>query len=124
MAEYADLIGRPFKYGGRPPGRELDCYGLVMEYSCRLGVQLPSRQFSEQTNVIATLMSMQMSEWKPCEIAQGAVLLFRVMRVPQHVGVAVSPFEFIHTWEGSGGVVKERLDDWQHRLVGAYRYEG
>lgn len=121
---YEDLIGRPFKYGGRPPSLELDCYGLVVEVSDRLGIVLPQRQFSEHSNVNGALMSMQMDEWQKAPKEVGSVLLFRVMGVAQHVGIIVSPFEFIHTWEGSGGVVTERIDDWERRTVGCYTYRG
>lgn len=122
MLNYRDLIGRPFQYGGRPPMHALDCYGLVIEVSQRLGKSLPERQFSEQGNVIGALMSMQMNEWVESPREIGAVLLFRVMGIPQHVGIIVSPFEFLHTWEGTGGVVTERIDDWERRIVGCYRY--
>ena len=120
--QYEDLIGRPFEYGGRPPQQALDCYGLIIEVSQRLGVELPTRQFAEQGNVIGTLMSMQMDEWVESPREVGAVLLFRIMGIPQHVGIIVSPFEFIHTWESTGGVVTERIDDWEQRIVGCYRY--
>jgi cell wall-associated NlpC family hydrolase len=121
--QYEDLIGRPFEYGARPPSKSLDCYGLVVEVSQRLGKALPVRQFSEQGNVIGALMSMQMDEWEQSPREIGAVLLFRVMGIAQHVGIIVSPFEFIHTWEGTGGVVVERIDNWEQRIVGSYRYK-
>lgn len=120
--EYQDLIGRPFELGGRPPSKGLDCYGLVCEVSSRLGEELPLRQFSENPNVVGALMSMQMDEWEEAPREVGSVLLFRIMGVAQHVGIIVSPFHFLHTWEGSGGVVAERIDDWERRIVGCYRY--
>ncbi len=120
---FEDLIGRPFEYGGRPPSKALDCYGLVVEVSKRMGVELPSRQFSEHPNVIGTLMAMQMDAWEPCERAPGAVLLFRIMGVCQHVGIVISDYRFLHTWEASGGVLSEDIENWERRIAGCYRYK-
>lgn len=123
--EYEDLIGRPFAYGGRPgSSHSLDCYGLVVECAHRMGVALPERQFSENRNIIALLMSAQMSQWQRIENRPGAIVLFKVKGVLQHVGVAIDEFRFIHTWEKSGGVCVERLEDWEKRIEGYYEYAG
>lgn len=124
---YLDLIGRPFKYGGRPddgPNAPLDCYGLVIEVGRRQGVNYPPRSFSKEHRVNAALMASQMNVWKKCEPEPGAVVLFKIRGVACHVGVVVDHDKFIHTWEASGGVVVERLSEWQRRIVGFYRYVG
>lgn len=104
--------------------KQLDCYGLVMEMYKRQGVSLPERQFSEQHDVVGALMSMQMDVWEKCPRQAGCVLLFRIMGAACHIGFMVNPFEFIHTWESTGGVVIEKIDVWEQRIVGAYRYKG
>ena len=122
---FDDLIGIPFQYGARPgESSNLDCYGLVVECHRRLGSALPSRQFAENKNVVAALMSVQMNDWERCERRVGAVILFRIERVLCHVGMVVDEFRFIHTWEKSGGVCLERIEDWEHRIEGYYEYKG
>lgn len=122
--EYVDLLGKPFKYGGRDARYGLDCYGVVVEMSKRVGNQLPERQFSENLDVNHALMATQMDEWTKCECAPGAVVLIRIYRIPCHVGFVINDYQFIHAWEGSGGVVVERIEEWQKRIEGFYRYVG
>jgi cell wall-associated NlpC family hydrolase len=123
--EYADLIGTPFKYGGRPgESRELDCYGLVIECARRMGQILPERQFAERKEVIAFLMATQMDEWQRVDPEPGAIVLFKIRNVASHVGVMIDEFNFLHTWERSGGVCRERIEDWEQRVEGYYRYTG
>ena len=122
-----DLIGRAFKYGGRPddgPDAPLDCYGLVQEVSRRTGVALPDRVFSTKRDIIAVLMGAQMGEWERCEPGVGAVLLIRIKSRLCHVGIQIDEFNFLHTWEASGGVCRESISDWERRIEGYYRYVG
>jgi cell wall-associated NlpC family hydrolase len=124
MIDVDDLIGTPFVYGGRPENdlNGLDCYGLVQEIQSRIGVTLPPRSYSEQQNVNAMMMQMQMQEWEECERKPGAVILFRIRNLASHVGVIVSRSHFAHTWEKAGGVCLERISEWEKRIVGIYRY--
>lgn len=124
--EYDDLIGFPFRYGGRSLEEgALDCYGLVKIMSERNGVALPERSVSEDHNLIHALMASQMNVWKRLPGPQeGAIVLFRVKRRPCHVGYLINEFEFIHTWEDSGGVLVERLSNWERRIEGFYEYVG
>lgn len=51
----------------------------------------------------------------------GDILLFRITRYPQHIGIATDR-GMIHSHLGSPGVVEHGLDAyWKDRLVGAYR---
>lgn len=123
--DYIDLIGTPFKYGGRSlKDGGLDCYGVVVEMSRRNGQMMPERQFSESLDMNHALMACQMDEWVECDRGPGAVILIRICKVPCHVGFALDDYQFIHAWEGSGGVVVERIDEWQKRIEGFYRYVG
>jgi len=123
--DYVDLIGTPFKYGGRSlADGGLDCYGVVVEMGRRTGQQFPERQFSENLAVNHALMACQLDEWVECDRQPGAVVLIRLKKVPCHVGFLIDEYEFLHAWEGTGGVVVERIEDWQKRIEGFYRYVG
>lgn len=121
---YEDLIGKPFKYGARGP-QEYDCWGLVQEMLRRSGIDPIDYGWSEQGAAIQLLMLEAESQqcWQKCEMQEGAVLLFRVGRFVSHVGFAINGTQFIHTWQGVGGVVVENFyQDWHKRLVGCYKY--
>lgn len=122
---YVDLIGTPFKYGGRClQDGGLDCYGVVVEMGRRNGLEFPERQFSENLAINHALMSSQMDEWERCTPQPCAVALIRILSHPCHVGFLIDDYRFIHAWEGSNGVVVERIEDWQKRIEGFYRYVG
>lgn len=118
--------GLPFKYGGRSLEEgHLDCYGVVKVMSERDGVMLPERSVSEDHALIHALMAGQMNAWRQLPGPRpGCVVQFRVKRRPSHVGYMLNEYEFIHAWEGSNGVVIERLCDWEKRIEGFYEYVG
>lgn len=122
---YADLIGKPFEYGGRGP-ETYDCYGLVSELLWRIGQQAPDYHSPTGLKEIAEAMHNATPLWTPCEPGTGALVAIRIptradSRV-SHVGMLLPHGRFIHTWERSGGVTVERLDDWKLRIRGFYRY--
>lgn len=54
----------------------------------------------------------------------GSVVLFRVGRFACHVGYVLPYNKFIHTWEKTGGVCIEPLENWKQRIIGFYEYAG
>jgi len=123
--DYLDILQAPFKYGGRSlSDGGLDCYGVVVEMHRRNGIELPPRQFSENLAVNHALMATQMDEWERCECQPGAVALIRIMGHLCHIGFVINEYEFIHAWEGTTTPVVERIDAWQKRIEGFYRYVG
>lgn len=123
MADYADLIGVPFQYGGRGPDH-YDCYGLVMECARRNGVTLPDFGFADDQAMVAAMMGATLPQWQQVAPQAGAVVLFRVGRYVSHVGYMTSPHHMIHAWKEHGGVCVERIADWQQRIVGFYKHVG
>lgn len=122
---YIDLVGKPFKYGGRSlEDGGFDCYGVVVEMGRRTGQAFPQRQFSESLAINHALMANQMDEWERCDQQAGAIALIRLKKITCHVGFLLNDFQFIHAWEGSNGVVVERIEDWIKRIEGFYRYVG
>lgn len=125
MSELTQYIGIPFKYGGRDR-KELDCYGLVMLlYKEIHGIELPDLTSPTYLNEIAELVDQEKEKgyWEPCELEVGCVLLFNVRGYGSHVGYYLGNDRMIHTWEGTGGVIIERISfSWQNRLVGSYKW--
>jgi cell wall-associated NlpC family hydrolase len=122
MADFSDLIGVPFAYGGRGPDA-LDCYGLVMECARRDGVELPDFGSSENQAEIMAMMLASLPQWREIECRPGAVVFMRVAR-STHVGYMVDANHMLHAWENSGGPTRVRVDEWKHRILGFYEYVG
>ena len=123
MADFSDLVGTPFEYGGRGPD-SLDCYGLVMECARRDGVELPDFGHAKDQPTIMAMMTASLPQWRQIEKRHGAIAFIRVGRYAAHVGYVFGPNHMIHAWEQSGGVTIVRLADWQHRIVGYFEYVG
>jgi cell wall-associated NlpC family hydrolase len=125
--EWKDLIGIPFAYGGRGPDT-FDCYGLVRELHKRMDQDIPDYKSPHDAARITALMMGELRLWEQVEQGVCAVPLIRVTtrsgEINLHVGFMVDRFRMIHTWEDSGGVVVERIEQWQRRILGFYRYVG
>lgn len=133
MIDYTDLLGVKFAYGGRGPD-EYDCYGLLIELHRRQGVEIPDYNSPSDQQLIHDLMDREKSRWVSHEFKgqtgidrsafkPGRVLLFRVGRHVSHVGLIIDPRYFLHIWEGSGQVVRERISSWHHRIMGVYSFD-
>jgi len=125
MADYADLIGTPFKYGGRENSGALDCYGFIMQMLRRDGIEIPDYESPSDGASITAIFVGELRLWEKISTRPGAVHLFRVPG-NLHVGYAIDQDRFVHTWEKTGGVTVERLSEnnWKQRLIGTYKYVG
>lgn len=119
----ADLIGKPFEYGGQGPDR-YDCYGLVREVYRRSGYELPFSLSPSNHTEITVLMAGKMNHFKPIDPVPGAIVGLRVGRLMCHVGILVRQDHILHTWERSGGVIIERISmgAWANRVTGHYEF--
>lgn len=124
MADFSDLVGVPFEYGGRDPAQSLDCYGLVMECARRDGVELPDFGCATDQATIMAMMTASLPQWRQVEQKPGAIAFIRVGRYAAHVGYVFGQHYMIHAWEHSGGVTIVRLADWQHRILGFFEHVG
>lgn len=124
MDNFSDLLGTPFKYGGRGDGF-YDCYGLIMDLMLRDGTKIPDYLSPSEGAKIMAIFISELRLWEEAIAARGAIHLFRIPG-NYHVGYALDADRFIHTWEESGGVIIERLseDNWHRRLIGTYKYVG
>lgn len=120
---YDDLIGIPYVNGGRDLNG-MDCYGLIYYLHEQDGHgELPDYESPNlASHKLATFIEA-LNSWEKVDLSPGATLLFRVPG-NYHVGRYIGDDEFIHTWEGSGGVTIESLSTWKRRLIGAYKYAG
>ncbi len=134
MLEYTDLLGVPFAYQGRGPD-EYDCYGLNIELHRRIGVEVPDYKSPTKLEDIARLIDTEKTLWhevwkkdnntpREADIPLHSTLLFKVNGLASHVGMKISGNRFIHTWEGVGGVLVERISLWKHKILGVYQYDG
>ncbi|MEO9497577.1 MAG: NlpC/P60 family protein [Vibrio splendidus] len=119
-----ELIGIEFRFGGREPNDALDCYGLMMCMYRWRGIELPDYLSPSDGPTVSQLVTSGLKLWsKTNEEIDGNMCVFQVADY-LHVGYCLGDGWFVHTWEGSGGVTIEELDDWRGRLVGVYSYVG
>jgi cell wall-associated NlpC family hydrolase len=84
---------------------------------------------------VATLIAGHSVEWPTVWMAQsktplfhgdvhpGDLALFRVLRIPQHLGVVIDPPWFLHIEEGAESNLSKWTDSrWRSRLLGFYRH--
>ena len=124
MISYTDLLGKPFKYGGRGP-LEYDCYGLCMEIYKRLGRELPDYGSAVQQHVIDGMIQEHKPLFSQLPVAEPwcLVLLKVHPRYLTHIGVMLEDgVHFIHILK-STSVCVERIDSplWRGKVSGFYK---
>jgi cell wall-associated NlpC family hydrolase len=125
-----DLIGKPFKYGGRGPD-EFDCWGLYrFSYHRWRKVWLPDHPSQENvaTNGV-TITEEAVAHWQRIYKPEpGSAILLRVKHriLPTHIGFMLTDDRFLHTMEQNNGVSIERASDpvWTSRTIGFFRHNG
>ena len=139
MAEYIDLIGKPFAFNGRGPDA-YDCYGLMRELLRRDGIEVPDYDSPTRQPLMDLIYKDNLNQWAVVRegtwsvegrnaaefsYSVGDCLHFTILGMGTHVGYIVARNKFIHAWEGGYmGVVVERIDHWVNRILGVYRYAG
>ena len=143
VAEARQWIGTRFHHQGRMKGVGTDCIGMVLGALHNAGAR--SRQLDGAGNAIP-FTDFDQTDYAPDpnsarlkhtldehlieipveRIRAGDVLLFKIIHLPQHVGiVADHPSEglsLIHAYSPAGKVVEEVLgNSWLSRVIGAYR---
>jgi cell wall-associated NlpC family hydrolase len=122
-------IDVPFFHTGRDRNG-LDCVGLFIAAAHDLGMFVyDDRNYTRdidaeylKRHLLVVCNWIEVGDEKP-----GDLLLFEVMKNPQHVGVLTANRTMIHTyeWPGGGGKVTETVYDkhWKKRLRGAFRWK-
>jgi len=103
------MVGAPYKYGGRTP-RGFDCSGLVFYVYGEAGVTVP-RTAKEQ---LLASHSLALKEAAP-----GDLLFFKEKNKVSHVGIYLGGQRFVHAPSTGKAVVTGTLDDdyYQRRLI-------
>ncbi len=108
------LRGAPYRNGGADPSG-FDCSGFVAFVFGQHGVLVP-RSTAEQFAATRRIDSRSLEA--------GDLVFFSTSAPgPSHVGIAISPEEFVHAPSASGVVRVERLGAsyWASRFLGARR---
>jgi cell wall-associated NlpC family hydrolase len=121
----SDLLGKPFKYGGRGP-LEYDCYGLCMEICKRRGIALPDFGSSPSATWIHRMISDKKELFVELKKPEpGALVTFWIRPgYTTHLGVILEDgTSFMHILQKEK-VIIERIDSklWAHRITGFYNY--
>lgn len=122
IALFADLVGKPFEYGGRGPDK-YDCYGLLIEMNRRNGIVIPDFFSPTKLDEISVLLGEGKQQWERVPHARpGVAVALRVGRHIAHVGYMVDRALMLHAWSQSNGVMLEPLSNWDRKVEGFYRY--
>ena len=130
-----DLINVPFLDKGRDFHVGLDCWGLVLEVSRRLGHELPDFARKESCqDALITQEQMQgelrSSRWKQVVTPEVGDLVAMALEpywpdAVSHFGVYLGEDEFIHTLSGHN-VALNQLSDmfYRNKIKGYFRWNG
>jgi len=113
IADAAELLGKPYVWGGETPQVGFDCSGFIYYLFAQQGISLP-RTVADIWNVGKPVSSP----------AVGDIVFFETYKKgPSHAGIYIGNGQFIHSGS-STGVTISRLDQtyWKQRYLGAKRY--
>lgn len=117
-------LGTPWHHQGRLKGVGVDCVGLIVCVCRELGIKVDDvtdyQRFPDGVKLAAELERQLI---KTNDLLAGTVILFRVSRLPQHIGIC-SPIGIIHAHMGSKVVETTLSQTWRSRIVGMYRLPG
>jgi len=127
IAAARELLGTPWVHQGRTPGVGIDCAGVVlhilklngMTYEVNGYPYEPNGELLKHTD--ACLTRIPTISFQPAD-----VLVFRIMREPQHIAL-VTDKGILHSYNRGGGglsrVVETGLNDiWRAHIVAAYKF--
>lgn len=121
----SDLIGIPFKDGGRNRKEGLDCWGLACEVYRRYGIKLPDYRipacdkagiFAKYQNAKSNYIEVSGDLPVPCLVFMRFNSAFG-----NHIGVYIGNGKLIHARAKSNSCI-ERIDSpcWRSNIIGFY----
>lgn len=118
-------IGTPYHHQARLKGVGVDCIGLIVGVGRELGLQIEdTTDYARYPDGKTLGLELERQFIKTDVPRLGDILLFRVTRLPQHVGIC-SPIGLIHAHMGVGRVVETGISkSWRDRMLGAYKFPG
>ena len=111
----AQLVGKPYRYGGASPSTGFDCSGLVQWSYAQAGRKLP-RGTDDQRAVAHRI--------KVSELRRGDLIFFdQEGKKNSHVGIYVGNGEFVHAPSSGKQVRRDRVDApyWRKHISEARR---
>jgi murein DD-endopeptidase len=98
----AQLVGKPYRYGGTSPSTGFDCSGLVQYSYAQAGRKLP--RSTDDQRVAAQRIRVS-------ELRRGDLVFFdQEGKKSSHVGIYVGNGEFVHAPSSGKRVRRDRLD--------------
>jgi len=125
--DISDLIGKPYKTGGRGPGG-YDCWGICMAAAKRASITLPDIDVPDGDELKGkTIAEQKRSNFRKLSAARAySIALFRIIddnsQIKWHVGFVLENCRnFIHTTGKMGAVISSLTDPvWRLFLEGFY----
>jgi murein DD-endopeptidase len=111
----AQLVGKPYRYGGSSPSSGFDCSGLVQYSYAQAGRSLPRSTDHQRT---------ASKRIRVAELRRGDLLFFdQEGKKNSHVGIYLGNGEFVHAPSSGKRVRRDRLDTpyWKQHLAEARR---
>lgn len=103
-----------------------DCFELLRLVYWKLkGVEIPDHPYKNPLDYkhISQVVKDNKPAYKKIQNPElGDIILLRVYGVPSHLGIYIDKNRFLHTQKQTGSIV-DRLDKWEKRIVGFYRYD-
>lgn len=143
VKEARTWIKTPFHHQGRLKSVGCDCIGMVLGVLHNIGArskhrdsegqQLPFTDFDQRdyardpnSERLKHTLEYHLDVVEIEELSPGDILLFRVVHLPQHVGIVgdhpMGGLSLIHAYSPARKVVEESLTvSWLARVIGAYR---
>ena len=122
MFKYDDLIGSPFKDGGRT-AEGLDCWGLAKECFKRQGIAVQDYDISAMATVrIDQELRSNQTTWQEIDSPViGCLVLINIscQGFANHVGIYVGNGRFIHAYANTG-VCLSTIRRWRSHIKGYY----
>lgn len=120
-------IGIPFLDKGRDTDG-IDCWGLVrLVYKQEYNIDLPSFSSdyeADDTERMRDLFAQYKEGWEQIdEPVEGCIVLFNILGVESHMGIAISSAHFLHARDKYTSAI-ESFDSvsWRNRITGFYKY--
>ena len=120
-------IGIPFLDKGRDING-IDCWGLVrLVYKQEYSIDLPNfstNYEAEDAERMSDLLAQYKEGWEKIDApTEGCIVLFNILGVESHMGIAVSSTHFLHARERRDSAIESfESVAWRNRITGFYKY--
>lgn len=128
---YSDIVGTPFKYGGRTTAG-IDCYGVVLEFYKRKGIELTDPEKHREIALSGnkaddSVLADYTVTWQEItngSYQEGDVLVVEsgMCKAGVHCGVYLQGDRFLHATE-KYGVIISPLRHYKEKITKAYRWQ-